>query len=83
MNLTPTVALVIINIIAFAVYTYGLIALIPILKAVFKAGKGAEIQIAGQVWKVSYKLLALTTTPFLVYPVIILTYAWVIYRIIA
>ena len=85
MIITTTTALVIINIIAFAVYTYGLIKLLPILRKVevFKVGHGGEIQIAGQTWEVNGKLVAMITIPFLVYPIIIVTYGWVIYRIVA
>ena len=83
MNLTPTVALVIVNTIAFAVYTFGLIVLVPILKAIFKAKKNENIQIGGQIWKIDYKLLAITLTPFIAYAFIVPTWAWVIYRIFA
>jgi len=77
MTITPTISLTIINVIAFVVYSCCLIKLAPILRQVIVAKRAnlQEIQIAGQTWRVNYKLLALTILPFVVYALMAPTWA--------
>ena len=78
MNITHTILLRIVGIIAFVVLTYCLAKLIPILQQVVRARKAnaQEVVIQGETWKVSPALLAITTIPYAVYVglVILLTF---------
>ena len=78
MNITHTLLLRVIGIIAFAVYAYCLVKLFPILRRVISAKKAnvPEIEIQGELWKVNYGLLALTTLPYALYVGLVLLIAW-------
>ena len=84
MNITPAISLTAINVIAFSVYTYCLLKLVPILHklVVAKKAKHNEIQIQGQNWKVNSGLISVVTLPFVGFVVIVLFFIWVGIRMI-
>jgi hypothetical protein len=51
------------------VYAYLLVKLFPIMRGVISAKKAniKEVEIQGELWKVNYVLLSLTTLPYALY----------------
>lgn len=84
MNITSTVALIIINIIAFLVGGYCLIKLTTILKKMFLArlSNVPEILIGEEMWKVSCKMLAIIILILAIYISMVMVYADLIYKMI-
>lgn len=84
MTITPAISLTAINVIAFSVYTYCLLRLIPILHKIIvsKKAKHKEILIQGQNWKINYRLISMVTLPFVGFVAIILFFVWVGIRMI-
>jgi hypothetical protein len=78
-----SILLRVIGIIAFAVYAYLLVKLFPILQGVISARKAniKEIEIQGELWKVNYVLLSLTTLPYVLYVSLIVLVGWLAFMV--